>query len=174
MHGTVTAVAAGATTILAKSADGTVSAACKIDVKAAATSTLKYEVTKFTATQKEVCVAGVAKNTVKTVKIPKTVKFYGVTYKVTSIKAKALKSNKKITKVTIGQNVNKIGKQAFYGCGKVKTMSIKTTKLTSKKVGSKAFSKMKSTIKVTVPKSKKSSYKKLLKSKGIGSKAVIK
>ena len=84
-------------------------------------------------------------------------------YKCTSLK-----------KITIPSKVNKIGKQAFYGCKKLKTLTIKTTKLTSKKVGSKAFKGIYSKATVKVPRKKFSAYKKLLKSKGVGSKAKFK
>lgn len=79
-----------------------------------------------------------------------------------------------LNRVTIPAKVTKIGKQAFYGCKKLKTITIKTTKLTSRKVGSKAFKGTCGKAVVKVPKSKLSSYKKWLKSKGISSKAKIK
>ncbi|MCM1161650.1 MAG: leucine-rich repeat domain-containing protein [Roseburia sp.] len=129
--------------------------------------------------------------------IPATVTLGGTTYKVTSVAAKAFKDCKKLKTVTLGTNVtsignqafykctklskitipakvNKIGKSAFYGCKKLKNITIKTTKLTSKNVGSKAFKGIYAKATVKVPKKKLSAYKKLLKQKGVGSKAVIK
>ena len=50
-----------------------------------------------------------------TLTIPATVKIGKKTYKVTEIKAIALKNNKIIKKLVIGKNVKKIGKKAFYG-----------------------------------------------------------
>ena len=79
-----------------------------------------------------------------------------------------------LTKVTIPSKVNKIGKQAFYGCKNLKNITIKTTKLTSNKVGSKAFKNISSKATIKVPKSKLKAYKKLLKAKGVSSKAKIK
>ncbi len=133
----------------------------------------------------------------KSVTIPATVKINGITYKVTSIAKNAFKNNNKLTKVTIGKNIttigdrefykctslkkitipskiSKIGKQAFYGCKKLKSITIKTTKLTSKNVGKQAFKGIYAKATIKVPKSKLKAYKKLLKSKGVGSKAKIK
>lgn len=105
--------------------------------------------------------------------IPDTVKIGGKTYKVTSIAAEAFKGNKKLKKVTIGKNIQSIGKEAFYGCRKLSSITIKTTKLKSKTVGAKAFKGIAAKAKIKVPKSKKVSYKKLLKAKGIGKKVKI-
>lgn len=67
-----------------------------------------------------------------------------------------------------------IGKKAFYGDKKLASVTLKTTKLTSSKVGSAAFKGIKSTCKFSVPASKLSSYKKILKTKGAGNKFTIK
>ena len=80
----------------------------------------------------------------------------------------------KLKKITIPSKVKKIGKQAFYGCKNLKTLTVKTTMLTSKKVGSKAFKGIHSKATVKVPSKKFLAYKKLLKSKGVGSKAKFK
>ena len=93
---------------------------------------------------------------------------------VTTIGAKAFYKCTKLKKITIPSKVNKIGKQAFYGCKKLKTITIKTTKLTSKKVGNKAFKGIYSKAVIKVPAKKLSAYKKVLRSKGVGSKARIK
>lgn len=101
------------------------------------------------------------------VTIPATVKIDGITYKVTSIAANAFKGNNKITKVIIGNNINKIGKNAFYKAGKLKTVTIKTTLLSSTGVGAKAFSNINAKATVKVPKKKLTAYTKILKKKGI-------
>ena len=93
---------------------------------------------------------------------------------VTQIGDKAFYKCTKLKKITIPSKVSKIGKQAFYGCKNLKTITIKTTKLTSKKVGSKAFKNISSKATIKVPKSKLKAYKKLLREKGISSKATIK
>lgn len=106
--------------------------------------------------------------------IPSSVKIDGIIYKVTSIASSAFKDNKKITKVTISSNISKIGVKAFFGCKKLKNITIKTTKLTAKTVGSKAFKGISSKAVIKVPSKKLSSYKKLLKTAGVGSKVKIK
>ena len=93
---------------------------------------------------------------------------------VTKIGEKAFYKCEKLKKITIPSKVSTIGKQAFYGCKKLKSITIKTTKLTSKKVGSKAFKEIYAKATIKVPKKKLNTYKKLLKSKGVGSKAKIK
>lgn len=79
-----------------------------------------------------------------------------------------------LTKITIPAKVAKIGKSAFYGCKKLKNITFKTTKLTSKKVGSKAFKGTPKNAKVKVPKKSLKAYKKFLVKKGIHKKAKIK
>lgn len=71
------------------------------------------------------------------------------------------------TKVTIGKNVTKIEKKAFYNCSKLKIITIKSTKLKKKSVGANAFGKIHVKAKVKVSKAKLSAYKKLLKAKGL-------
>ena len=102
------------------------------------------------------------------------VKIGGKNYKITGIAAKAFKNNKNLTKVVIGKNISAIGKQAFYGCKNLKSIAIKTEKLTAKKVGSRAFKKISSKVEISVPKKKKAEYKKILKKKGLPKKAKVK
>lgn len=85
----------------------------------------------------------------------------GVDYKVTAVSDNALKNNKKITKVTIGKNVTKIGKNAYSGCKNLKTITIKSTKITS--IGKNAFKGIKKNATIKVPKNKLKKYKSLLK-----------
>ena len=97
---------------------------------------------------------------------------------VTTIGNSAFQNCTALKKVTIPKNVTKIGKKAFYGCKKLTSITIKTTKLTTKKVGSKAFSKAGSSnykkLTVKVPKSKLKSYKTMLRKRGLSSKAKVK
>ena len=93
---------------------------------------------------------------------------------VTTIENQAFSGCTALTAVVIPEKVKKIGIQAFCGDKKLKTITIKTKKLTAKTVGKKAFSGIYAKAVVKVPKSKLNAYKKLLKSKGIGSKAVYK
>lgn len=106
----------------------------------------------------------------KTVSIPATIKVDGIKYKVTGIASKAFRNNQYITKVTIGKYVQKIGSGAFYKCKKLKNITIKTKKLSTKKVGKSAFKGINSKATIKVPKSKYKAYKKLLKKKGVGRK----
>jgi M6 family metalloprotease-like protein len=94
--------------------------------------------------------------------------------KITTIGKNAFYKCTALKKITIPGNVKKIGTKAFYGCKNLKTITIKSKKLTSKNVGSKSFKGIHSKATIKVPKSKVNSYKKMLKSKGVGSKAKIK
>ena len=105
-----------------------------------------------------------------TVKIPDSITVNHVTYKVTEIAANAFKNQKKIRKVLIPSGVSRIGKKAFCGCKKLKNITIKTTKLTKKRVGSKAFSGIHAKAVIKVPKKKLSAYRKILKARGAAKK----
>ena len=93
---------------------------------------------------------------------------------VTTIGNQAFYKCSALKKVTIPSKVNKIGSQAFYKCKNLKNITIKTTKLTTKNVGSKAFKEIHSKATIKVPKSKLKAYKKLLKKKGISSQTTVK
>ena len=127
-------------------------------------SNTKYKVTSVSGT-KAVQFTGTKKN-VKKVVIPSAVKVGGKKFKVTSIANNALKGNKKITKLTIGANINKIGKNAFNGCSSLKSITIKSKKLTAKKTGKNAFKGINKKAVIKVPKAKTKAYKKIVKAKG--------
>ncbi len=110
-----------------------------------------------------VAFAGLSKNVTKVV-IKASVKINGANFMIAQISDKALKNKTKITSVTIGKNVKAIGKEAFSGCKKLKTIKVSSTKLT--KVGSKALKNIHGKAKIKVPKSKLKKYKNLFKSKG--------
>ncbi|MDD6069368.1 MAG: type I pullulanase [Clostridiales bacterium] len=80
----------------------------------------------------------------------------------------------KLSGVTIPSKVKAIGEDAFYGSKNLKKITIKTTKLTNKNVGKKAFKGISSKAVIKVPKNKAAAYKKLLQSKGISPKVKIK
>lgn len=128
------------------------------------------------------------------VNIPATIKSAGKTYKVTGISEGALENCKKLKKVSIGSNVEEIGEdafagckalteitipssvtsigeKAFYNCKKLKNITIKTDKLTKKTVGSNAFKGINSKAVIKVPSKVYSSYKKILKKKGVTKKS---
>jgi uncharacterized protein YfcZ (UPF0381/DUF406 family) len=125
-------------------------------------SKCKYKVIKSSKGKYEVsCTSYYGK--AKKVTIPDTVKKKGITYKVTSIGAKAFYKNKKLTQVTIPKYVTKIGAKAFYGCAKLQRITFKTKKLAA--IGKKAFTGIKKKAVFVLPKKKWKAYKKLLKSK---------
>lgn len=101
----------------------------------------------------------------ETAVIPDVVTYYGVSYKVTSVAAKAFYENDNITSVTIGGNVTKIGSKAFTGCSNLSNIVISGKNLTS--VGTKAFREINKKAVVTVPSGKVKAYKKLLKASGL-------
>lgn len=136
----------------------------------------RYKITgqnnsKKTGTASFAGVTGTKKKS-KTITVPVSIKYKGITFTVTAVNANAFKGNKRVTKVIIGKNVKTIGKNAFYNCKKLKNISFKGTKVTS--IGKGAFLKIASRPNVTVPKSVKKKYKKLLTKKVITTKAKIK
>lgn len=72
--------------------------------------------------------------------IPASVVFCQKRYKVTSIDAKACAGDTKLTRVTIGKNVTRIGKRAFWKCKKLKKVIYKGKKIRKKNIGKQAFS----------------------------------
>ena len=123
---------------------------------------VKYRVTDA---QKKLAEAyGVESKTARTLKVAATVTINGEKVSVTSVKANAFKGMKKLEKVTIGTNVSRIGKNAFSGDSKLKSIQIKSKKLTS--VGKRALKNISAKAVIKVPKSKKKAYTSLLKGKG--------
>ena len=110
----------------------------------------------------------------KTVKVPSTIIVNGVKCQVTSIAPKAMKGNKKLTKVIIPASVQTIGAQAFAGCKNLKNITIQTPYLTKKSVGAKAFKGISDKAVIKVPKKQLKAYQKLLKTKGVSKKVKIK
>lgn len=80
-------------------------------------------------------------------------------------------------KITVPAKVKKIGSKAFFNCKKLSNFTIQSKKLTAKNVGNEAFVKAGSSaykkLKVKVPSSKYTAYKKLLRRKGLSAKAKI-
>ena len=96
------------------------------------------------------------------IKIPKTVKVDDATYTVTEIAAKAFKGDNELTSVTIPEGIIKIGKNSFYGCKNLKTITIKSTNL--KSVEKNAIKNINKNATIKVPKNLYGKYKKLFKS----------
>lgn len=169
-----------------------------ITVKSGKTYTVKgykYKVTSAkTNGSGTVSVVGNTNKKRTSITVADTVKIGGVSFRITSVGAKAFKGFGKLKTVKIGKNVKTIGTAAFYKCSNLKTVSITSTKLTS--VGKKAFYGCKRLSKVTVkssrlkrssigaealkgiksnctfkvPKAKKSTYKKAFTARGAGKK----
>ena len=171
-----------------------VKATCKVTVNATSGSVLKNGSASYKVQPNLKTVAYLAplKKSVKTVEIPAKVKLNGKTYKVTAVANNAFRKCKKLTKVTIGQNVTSIGssafeqctalktvtmenkvtsigRKAFYGDKKLNKVTIKSSKL--KTVGSNVFKGINAKAKIYVPKKKVKNYKKLLT--GVGKKMKI-
>ena len=119
----------------------------------------QYKVIKAGA---EVSLVGTNKNA-KSVTIPAVIKVKGVTYKVTSIGAKAFNGSKKLTKVTVGANIKKTSNNAFFKCKSLKTVTIKSVLLTKQTANKKAFKGVNKKMVIKVPKKVKKAYVKIFK-----------
>ena len=173
--------------------EGTVTKNFTITVKKGTSHKVGSYQYKVTGTS-TVSMVGVKDNKITKVKVPKTAKIGGKSFKVTAIGSSAFKNNKKITSIEIGDNVKIIGASAFEGCTKLGkatigkgvteiggnafknckklgTITIKSTKL--KKVGRNALKGIKPTLKIKVPAKKLPAYKRLFKNKGQGRKVKI-
>lgn len=116
--------------------------------------------------KKEVAYNSLSERCYTVADIPLDVVINKVTYNVTQINDDAL-SNSKVKKVTIGEGIKKIGKRAFYNCKNLKSITIKSELLKKNSIGANAFKGLPSDAVVTVPKEKLSTYKSILKSKGL-------
>ena len=105
--------------------------------------------------------------------IPATLKANGKTYKVTAIADKAFKGVNGLTALTIGKNVKKIGRKAFYHCKKLVSITISTGSLDQNSIGADAFNGVPKTAKIKVPKKKVELYKTILVKAGVNRKAKI-
>lgn len=119
----------------------------------------QYKVTKVGA---EVSLIKTNKKA-KRVTIPAVIKVNGVTYKVTSIGAKAFNGNKKLTKITVGTNIKKISNNAFFKCKNLKAVTIKSVLPTKKTASKKAFKGVGKKMVIKVPKKVKKVYGKIFK-----------
>lgn len=127
--------------------------------------------TKYTVAgcQYKVTKAGAEVSLIKTNKkakrmtIPAVIKVNGVTYKVTSIGAKAFNGSKKLSKVTVGTNIKKISNNAFFKCKNLKMVNIKSVLLTKKTANKKAFKGTNKKMVIKVPKKVKKAYVKIFK-----------
>lgn len=96
----------------------------------------------------------------KNVKILDSIMVCGKAYPVYEISDEAFLGNSKVKTVTIGKNVQVIGKKAFYKCKKLSKVKVNAGNL--KKVGKYAFKGTARSCKVKVVKKKYNKYKKLI------------
>ena len=82
---------------------------------------------------------------------------------VLSIGSKSFSGCKALKKVTILKKTKKIGASSFAKCSSLRTITIKTTSLTKKSIGKKAFHGIAKKAKFKLPSSKKRLYKKWVK-----------
>ena len=138
---------------------------------------LEFKVTKSDAKDGTVAVSKLRNKNAKRVKIPATVVIDGYTFKVTAIQGKVFQKCKKLASVELGSNVASIGSNAFFGSKKLKTVTLKGTKV-PKLSGKKVFKGTAAKCKVTAPKKMSKKQFKALKTKfrkaGMGKKAVYK
>lgn len=122
---------------------------------------VKYKITKSTAAVKQVTVTGASNKNIASLNVPATVKYNGMTFKVTSVGKNAFKNKKKLKSVTIGKNVKSIGAGAFSGDARLAKVKFSGTAI--KSIGKNAFKGIKKNAVFSVKKAKKAYYKKLLK-----------
>lgn len=83
----------------------------------------RYQV--ISAKKKTARLISVKKKKATKLVVPTTVKICGITCKVTEVGANVMKGNTRLTKAVLGKHVVTIGKRAFYGCKKLKTVEAK-------------------------------------------------
>lgn len=143
---------------------------CSIDQKSAcaAKTVFSFGSGSYTIINgKEVQYEGLSEKAYTVADIPDTVELKGKSYHVTQIKDSALANSSKIKRVSIGENVKKIGKKVFYNCKNLKSITIKSELLKKSSIGANAFKGLPSDAVLTVPKEKLNTYKSILKSKGL-------
>ncbi|BBF42564.1 beta-galactosidase [Lachnospiraceae bacterium KM106-2] len=102
-----------------------------------------------------------------TLTVPDKIKYKGITYQVTTMKANAFSNyNDKLKTVVLGKNIKTLEHDFLPAWNQLKTLKIKSTKIS--KVEKNAFSYQYG-LKIKVPKSKVKDYKKRFNGKGQGS-----
>lgn len=124
-----------------------------------------YKVTNVSA--RTVSYQAPKKTGAKNITVPATIKINTgnrtEVFQVTAVSAKAFSKCKKLTKVTIGKNVETIDKEAFKNCKSLKKIAIKSTKL--KKVGKNAIQGIHKKAVISCGKKNLKAYKKLFSKK---------
>ncbi|MBO6015671.1 MAG: leucine-rich repeat protein [Lachnospiraceae bacterium] len=122
-----------------------------------------YKITKVSADKAEAAFTGNVDKKKKSITIPASVKYQKVTIKVTSVASKALKGRTALTSVTVGKHVTSIGSNAFYGCKKLKTITLKGSGI--KTFGKNCIKNIHKKATIKCPKSVRKRYKSKLKAK---------
>ena len=125
---------------------------------------LKYKLDNVNFTAKVIGGSG------RKIKIPATVKIGKYKYMVVEIGDAAFKGSE-VTSVSIGKNVKKIGKKAFYNCKSLTKIIINTTGIGKNGIGKEAFKGTPKTVTVKCPKKRLEEYKHLLIKAGVNKKA---
>lgn len=123
-----------------------------------------YKVTALKGKTGTVSMTGAKSKSITKVTMPNTVKSGKYTFKVDSVANNAFKGYKKLTSFTASAELKSIGKNAFSGCVKLKTIKIGSPHLS--KVGSNAFKGIDKKAVISIPGSLQAEYAKLLKGKG--------
>ncbi len=93
--------------------------------------------------------------------------------RVASIASNAFGKCGKLKKLLLPASVVKIDSNAFYGCKQLKSLQVKSAKLRSGKLGRKAFAGIAPKALIKVPASKRKSYQKLFRQKGMPPRASV-
>ncbi len=132
----------------------------------------KYKVLNASTKSGTVSLIKPVKKTLKTARVPGSVKIGNYRYKVTEIARNAFRNNKRLTTVTIEKYVTRIHPYAFYGDKKLKKITVKSKSL--KLVGKNAFRGIYKKAVIKVPSSRQKKYRKLMRGKGQSSSVIIK
>lgn len=98
------------------------------------------------------------------ISIPATVKINGKSYAVSVLDEGCVRGQKKVTTVTIGQNVSQIEEDAFYGCKRLKKIKIKSELL--EYIGEDAFRGIAANAVIYVPSGCLQDYRAMVRESG--------
>ena len=104
---------------------------------------------------------------VKTITIPDYIEAEGKRFPVTTIEKGACKKLENLSRLYIGENVKRIGNSAFYGCSKLKKISVQTRLLNEDGMGTQVFSGVPEDAVVTCPEDLAKAYRKLFRDSGL-------
>lgn len=126
---------------------------------------LWYQITSAADGNMTVTMTKPVSKKIKKAIVPDEVSYQKFQFKVTAIENKAFANCKKLISVTVGKQVAFIGKKAFYNCKALKKIKINAENLN--KIGKQALKGISKKAVIQVPKKKKTSYKNLLKKRGL-------